>query len=156
MNWKPLQIIPQPSISIAATLRPAGLGNAIGVIGAEIYKDPADPKWNTDPEMAAYRDFMHLYRPSADMSDRMNLLGYVNASAVVQILQLCGDDITPKAIMHQASHLDRMRIPLMLPGISLSTTPTVYAAIRRMQLQRFDGKQWQPMSDVVADEEPNQ
>ena len=86
----------------------------------------------------------------------MNLLGYVNASAVIQLLQLCGDNITRQAIINQASHLDRMRTPLMLPGIALSTTPTDYTAIRQMQLQRFDGQQWQPIGDVVTDQEPQQ
>jgi branched-chain amino acid transport system substrate-binding protein len=37
-----------------------------------------------------------------------------------------------------------------MPGITLVTTPDDYAAIKQMQLQRFDGRGWVKIGAIVA------
>jgi branched-chain amino acid transport system substrate-binding protein len=41
--------------------------------------------------------------------------------------------------MHQVTHLQRFRAPMLLPGITLNSSPTDYSPIKQMCLQRFDG-----------------
>jgi branched-chain amino acid transport system substrate-binding protein len=55
IGWKPLTIINFPSGSTAGTIVPAGVNNSVGVVTGTFSKDPGDPKWNDDPDMANYR-----------------------------------------------------------------------------------------------------
>lgn len=151
LGWKPLHILSQPAVSVVGTLRPAGLDRSVGVISADFTKDPADPSWVEDPEVIAYLAFMRHYRPDADAYDRNNVGGYINAAAVVALLRLCGEGISRENVMHQATHLTGLRVPMMLPGVTMNTTPSNYAGIRQMRLQRFDGERWRPLGDIVTD-----
>jgi branched-chain amino acid transport system substrate-binding protein len=48
VNWKPLHILNGVASSVGATLKPAGLENAQGIISETFFKDPADPQWFND------------------------------------------------------------------------------------------------------------
>jgi ABC-type branched-subunit amino acid transport system substrate-binding protein len=149
LGWKPLQLLPSPASSVAATLRPAGLERSVGVVTAEFVKVPGDPSWADDPEVADYLAFLKRYYPEADPSDRMNVLGYYNAAATAYILEKCGDVLTRENLMFQATHMRDVRIPMLLPSITLSTGPTDYAAIKQIQLQRFDGTRWVGLKGTI-------
>jgi branched-chain amino acid transport system substrate-binding protein len=45
VGWKPLYIVSGINVSVVATLRPAGLDNAKGIISDTFFKDPTDPQW---------------------------------------------------------------------------------------------------------------
>ena len=45
-------------------------------------------------------------------------------------------------IMKQAASLKDFKLPLLLPGSSITTSPTDYGVIKYMKLQRFNGKSW--------------
>ena len=40
-------------------------------------------------------------------------------------------------------------MPLLLPGITVSTSPTDYYPIQAVQLQRFKGETWDLFGDVM-------
>lgn len=44
--------------------------------------------------------------------------------------------------MRQAANLRGVRIPLLLPGITINTSRTDYRPIEEMQFMRFDGERW--------------
>ena len=44
--------------------------------------------------------------------------------------------------MRQAANLRDVRIPLLLPGITINTSPTDYRPIKEMQFMHFDGERW--------------
>jgi hypothetical protein len=53
--------------------------------------------------------------------------------------------------MKAATHLpDTTILPLVLPGIKISTSPTDYQAMKGMRLVQFDGKMYKllPESDL--------
>ena len=52
--------------------------------------------------------------------------------------------------MAVATHLQGMRMPV-LPGITLSTSPTDYNPLEQMRLQRFDEKQWVLFTDAIEE-----
>jgi branched-chain amino acid transport system substrate-binding protein len=149
IGWRPLQFLPSPASSVVATLAPAGLDKSIGVVTAEFVKVPGDPSWAEDPEIADYLAFIKRYYPEADPSDRMNVLGYYNAAATVYVLKQCGEVLTRANLMFQATHMIDVRIPMLLPSITLSTSPTDYAAIKQLQLQRFDGTRWARFGSII-------
>jgi hypothetical protein len=62
---------------------------------------------------------------------------------------MCGDNLTRENLLNQMTHLQLLSVPMFLPGITMNTTPDDYAAIRQMQLQRFDGKGWESIGGVV-------
>jgi branched-chain amino acid transport system substrate-binding protein len=70
---------------------------------------------------------------------------------MLHILEQCGDKLTRENLMHVATHMQDMELPLLLPGIKLNTNPTNYRGYNQMQLVKFDGKRWVPFGDIVGE-----
>jgi branched-chain amino acid transport system substrate-binding protein len=75
IQWKPLHVLSAGSGSIAATLRPAGLENAKGLVSDFYVKDPTDPRWQDDREFKDWTAFMDKYNPGGDKTDIYNVGG---------------------------------------------------------------------------------
>jgi len=142
LGWRPLHFVPSNATSVEVVLKPAGLEKAVGLISTNFVKDPSDPDWKNDPATKDYLAFMQRYYPEADPLDTQNVVGYITAEALVQVLKQCGDDLTRENVMRQAANLKDVELPMLLPGIKLNTSPTDYTPIKQMQLRRFDGKTW--------------
>ena len=80
--------------------------------------------------------------PGADLSDALNLAGYLFAQTLEQVLRQCGGDLTRENIMRQAANLHDLRLPMLLPGSLINTSPTDYRVITQMRLVRFNGTSW--------------
>ena len=78
-----------------------------------------------------------------------NVWPYAVSSMLVKVLERCGDNLSRQNILKQATTIGALSPPLFLPGITYHVMPTDYDAIKTMQLQRFDGKQWVPLGDPV-------
>jgi branched-chain amino acid transport system substrate-binding protein len=150
IGWHPTQFLNNVSASVGATLKPAGLDKAIGIISTQYLKDPTDPRWKDDKGMLAFKAFMKKYDPAADLSDAGNVYGYSVAETMVQVLKQCGDDLTRGNAMKQAAALHDVALPLLLPGIKLNTSPTRFYPIDQEQLVKFDGKTWVPFGTAVS------
>jgi branched-chain amino acid transport system substrate-binding protein len=150
IGWKPLHFVVYTSISVKAVLQPAGLEKAVGLMSATFVKDPTDPQWKDDPAVKEWRSWMGTYYPGGDTSEIYNIYAYVNAQLLVQILKLCGDDLTRENVMKQAGNLKQVELPLLLPGIRVNTSPTDYDPIEQLQLMRFDGKEWVRFGEVIG------
>ena len=93
------------SASVGAVLTPAGLDKSVGLITAIYLMDPADPQWKNDPAFKAYKAWFEKYYPEGDIKDVFNVAGYLIAEGVVQVLKMCGDDLSRENVMKQmASH----------------------------------------------------
>ena len=151
MGWKPLELVTQASASIASVLQPAGLEKSVGVISSSFLKDPTDLQWNDDAGKKEWLAWMKRYYPSGSVSEIYNVVGYTMAQAMVEILRRCGDDLTRENIMRQATSLRSVELPMLLPGIRITTSPTDYRVIKQLQLMRFDGKQWLLFGGVIGE-----
>ena len=69
---------------------------------------------------------------------------------MVQVLKQCGDDLTRENVMKQAANLKNFKLPLLLPGITINTSPTDFSPIEQAQLAKFDGKQWVLFGEVIG------
>ena len=143
INWKPLHIMTSVSVSIAGTLKPAGLDKSVGIVSMGYIKDPNDPRWDDDPGMKGWRAWMEKYYPEGDKSDVANNYGYSIAQTLVQVLKQCGSDLSRENIMRQAANLHDLELPLLLPGIRINTSPTDYRPVKQMQPMRFNGRNWE-------------
>ncbi len=150
LNWKPLHLVSNVSISVGSVIAPAGPDKAVGMVSAAYVKDNSDPQWADDPGMTEWRDFMKRYMPEADLSDAIYPYAHAAAGALVQVLKQCGDDLSRANIMKQAASLDGLELPVLLPGIKASTSADNFHPIRSMQLQRFNGKSWAVFGSVIS------
>lgn len=92
---------------------------------------------------------MTRYYPAGDADDQTNFAGYSWAYALEHVLRKCGDDLSRENLMFQATHLQSFRIPMLLPGITMNTSPTDYRPIKQFVLHRFDGARWVPITGVM-------
>jgi branched-chain amino acid transport system substrate-binding protein len=53
-------------------------------------------------------------------------------------------------VMEQAANLHELSLPMLLPGITINTSPTNFAPIKQVQLARFDGERWQLFGPVIS------
>jgi branched-chain amino acid transport system substrate-binding protein len=93
---------------------------------------------------------MKKYNPSANLGDVQGGIGYTYAQTLVAVLKACGDNLTRENIMKQAANLHDLKMPMLLPGITLSTSPTDFAPIKQMQLEKFDGTTWRLFGNVIS------
>ena len=143
LAWRPMQFLTYTSQSISGVLEPAGLENAIGILSGSYAKDPTDPRWKDDPDMMEYFEWVQKYNPNANGNDFFVAAGYQYAAALVLLLRQCGDDLSRENIMRRATSLHDFPIPLLLPGITLNTSPTDYQPIKQLRETRFNGKFWE-------------
>lgn len=142
LNWNPLHIIGGSAASLETVLKPAGLEASKGLVTTQFLKQPGDPAWANDEEIKAYKEFLKKYAPSANPDDYSVLVAYMNVNGVTLALKKCGDELTRENLIRQATSLHGERLPLMLPGISISTNPDDYAAFKTLRIAVFDGTSW--------------
>ena len=151
-GWKPRDfIVPTSSTSINSILGPAGLDKAAGLIAASNNKSVSDPQWDNDPGMATYRAFLATYMPGQDPNDTSLITGYHGAMMIVQILKQCGDDLSRANVMRQAANMRDLRLPMLLPGVAVNTSPDDFLPYQQMRMQRFDGRRWLMFGDLIED-----
>jgi len=150
IGWRPLMFLPDISSSVGGSLRPAGVEKAVGVISGGFLKDPSDPQWQDDPDVKAWNVFMDKYLPNMDRGETAPVFATAWGNVLKKMIAACGDNLTRDCIMYQATHLANVTVPMLLPGVTINTTPTDYRAIKQLQLQRFDGVKYQRFGDVLS------
>ena len=152
IGWKPAQYMTNVSASVTSVMKPAGFDNGQGIITAAYLKDPTDKRWEDDAEMKTWRAWMDKYMPGANQGDANYVYAYSVSFLMQQTLAKCGDTLTHENVMKQAANFQKLRVPMLLPGITVSTSPTDYYPIQAVQLQRFKGETWDLFGEVMAAE----
>jgi branched-chain amino acid transport system substrate-binding protein len=147
--WKPVHYLNNVSASVAAVMKPAGFDNAQGIITASYLKDATDKQWDDDAEMKTWRAWMSKWMPGANPADANHIYGYAVTFLMHETLKKCGDTLTRENVMRQAANHQKLRVPLLLPGILVNTSPTDFYPIQAVQLQRFKGETWELFGDVM-------
>ena len=150
LGWKPLNYVVSVSSSIKGALEPAGLDNSTGLLTALAFKTPTDPRWADSPDVKEFAAFLKEWYPKGDMGDGSNVTGYISAFMTAKILEMCGNDLTRENLLKQATTLTKVQAPLLLPGITITTTPQRYSPYTQMQIARFDGKSWVPEGEIIS------
>jgi branched-chain amino acid transport system substrate-binding protein len=140
IDWHPLHIIDSNGALVKPALTSAGLDKSVGVVTAQYLKDPTDLGWDNDPGMKEFLAWRAKYAPESDLANPVWVYGYTMAQALVVVLKQAGKDLTRESIMQAATNLpDTTTLPMVLPGIKISTSPTDYRAMKGLRLVRFDG-----------------
>ena len=154
LNWKPVHILDINATSVGAVMKPAGLEASKGVISVNYGKDPLDPTWKDDPGMKKYFEFMAKYYPDGDKDSSFNSYGYMTTELLIHVLKACGDNLTRENVLKQATHLKNVQLDLLLPGISVSTTPDDYRVNKQLQMMKFNGERWEMFGPILEDVGP--
>ncbi len=124
LGWKPLTYLSAVSTSIKTVLEPAGLENSEGLITALAIKRPEDPRWENEKDVQGLQGVSQAmvsvgksWLTAATSPDIMA------AFVTVRILELCGNNLTRENLLKQATNLTDLAAPLLLPGITITTTP---------------------------------
>jgi branched-chain amino acid transport system substrate-binding protein len=152
IGWKPVQYLNNVSAQVATTMKPAGFENVQGVITAQYLMDPTDKQWDDTPEMKTWREWMGKYNSGANLADVNYIFAYTVSFVMQETLKKCGDNLTRENVMKQAANHQKLKVPLLLPGITVSTSPTDFYPIQAVRLQRFKGETWELFGDVLAAE----
>ena len=150
IGWKPAHFLTNVSISVGSVIRPAGPEKAVGIISASYGKDPTDPQWQSGTEYKDWLAWMQKYNASSNTADTNAVYGYNVSQTLIHVLKMCGNDLTRENIMKQAANIQDLKLPMLLPGIVVSTSATDFAPIKQMQLQKFDGTTWQLFGEVIT------
>jgi branched-chain amino acid transport system substrate-binding protein len=151
IGWKPDLLFVPTSASSISFLAPAGLENATGLISSANQKDSIDVQWADDAGVKEFFAFMQQYLPNADLNNSNYAAGYHYASLLVKVLNACKDDFSRENIMRQAASLREVPLPLLLPGITVTTGADDYLPFQQMRLRRFDGKSWVGFGELLDD-----
>ena len=151
MGWKPIHFLTNVSVSVGGVMKPAGYEASQNILSANYMKDPKDKQWDTDSAMKEWRAFMNKYYPEGDQDDGSTVFGYGVAKGLVQVLTQCKDELTHENIMKQAANLN-FEIGVYLPGTKIKTSPTDFAPLEQLQMQRFKGESWELFGPMMSGE----
>ena len=149
LGWKPVHYLNNISVSVAAVMKPAGFENAQGIITASYLMDATDKQWADNPEMKAWSAWMDKWMAGANKADANYIYGYAVSFLMCETLKRCGDELTRANLMKQAAGFQKFRVPLLLPGILINTSPTDFYPIQAVQLQRFKGETWELFGEIM-------
>ncbi len=152
LEWKPMHVMTDVSISIGAVMKPAGLENSEGILSATYIKDASDSQWANDPGMKKFMAFIDKYVPGANLSDANLVYAYAVAQTMVQVLQQCGDNLTRENVMKQAASLKDFAPDTLLPGVKINTSATDYAPIEQLRMIQFKAGKWEMFGDIISAE----
>ncbi|WP_375784569.1 ABC transporter substrate-binding protein [Bradyrhizobium sp. Pha-3] len=150
LEWRPQVFLGAGNASVRATLKPAGFETAQGILAFATRMDPGNPLWAGTPDMKQYMAFLDRYVPNADRADDLYAIGYTAAATAAHVIRQCGDQLTRANILHQATSLKNFAAPLLIPGITLNTTPSDYVPIKQFQLMRFKGEAYEKVGGLLT------
>ena len=152
LGWKPAHLVCSTASGVESVLKPAGLDRSEGLISTAYAKDPFDPAWANDPDVQKYVSWVKTNLPQGAPADPGYIVGYMASALVEYVLRQAQDGLTRANILNVASHLDKPPVPLLLPGITVHTTPANYNIIGRFQVQQFRDGRWVRLGNVVSGE----
>jgi branched-chain amino acid transport system substrate-binding protein len=152
LEWKPMHLMTDVSISIGAVMKPAGLEASEGVLSAGYLKDASDPQWKDDEGMKKFMAFADKYMPGANISDANTVYGYAAAQTMVQVLKQAGDTLTRENVMKQAASLKDFAADTLVPGIKINTSASDFAPIEQLKMMQFRNGQWVLFGDIISAE----
>jgi branched-chain amino acid transport system substrate-binding protein len=152
LEWKPMHVMTDVSISIGAVMKPAGFEASEGVLSAGYLMDASDPQWKDNAGMKKFFAFAEKYMPGANLADTNLVYGYAAAQTMVQVLKQAGDDMTRENVMKQAASLKNFAPDTVIPGVAINTSATDFAPIEQLKMMQFKNGQWVLFGDIISAE----
>jgi branched-chain amino acid transport system substrate-binding protein len=98
--------------------------------------------------MKEFKSALAKYEPRANPEDPNCVFGWSAAATLVEALKAM-EEPTRDALMEAVRNMD-LELPTLLPGIEVKTSGTEDGyPIEAMQIQRFEGENWQLQGEVI-------
>jgi branched-chain amino acid transport system substrate-binding protein len=152
LGWSPLHLVCSIASGVEGVLKPAGLENAEGLISTAYSKDPFDPTWADDADVKTFLNWEKASLTQGNPRDSGVVVGYIASFLAAYVLEKAGTNLTRENVLNVATHLDNLRVPMLLPGITVTTSPSDYSVINRFQIQRFASGRWVPVGKTISGE----
>jgi branched-chain amino acid transport system substrate-binding protein len=152
LSWNPAVYVTGGASGVPATTEAAKGRSDLNLYTGTFFKDWNDPKWKDDAALGEFFNFMNKYLPGVTVADFAPVYGYSVAQTLVNVLERCGNDLSRANIMKQASSISRLSLPLLTPGITVSTSPEDHFPIEQLQLGKWNGATWKPEGEVISAE----
>jgi branched-chain amino acid transport system substrate-binding protein len=152
LGWAPLHLVCSIANGVEGVLKPAGLENAEGLISTAYAKDPFDPAWADDADVKSFLDWVKANLTQGNPRDSGVVVGYIASFLAAHVLAEAGSTLTRENVLNIATHLNNLHVPMLLPGITVTTSPTDYSVINRFQIQRFESGRWVPVGKTMSGE----
>jgi branched-chain amino acid transport system substrate-binding protein len=149
LGWNAVRYITNVSVSIATVLKPAGLDKSKGLITGGYVLDVTDPRYKDEPSLKAWKDFTSKYMSATEYLDVNAAYAFGAAATMIQVLKQCGNDLSRENVMKEAANLKNFAAPLLIPGITINTSPDNFSPIRQLQLLTFNGTSWLPSGEIL-------
>jgi branched-chain amino acid transport system substrate-binding protein len=149
LGWNAERYITNVSVSIATVLKPAGLDKSKGLISGGYVIDVNDERYKDNPDLKAWKDFTSKYMSAAEYNDVNASYAFGAAGTMIQVLKQCGNDLSRDNVMKQAANVKNFPAPLLIPGITINTSPDNFSPIRQLQLITFNGTNWEPFGAIL-------
>ena len=149
LDWKVQHVLLAGASGIATVLRPAGLAASTGAVTALWLKSPENPIWDHDEGMKEYRAFMREWAPNEALEN--TVFEYATAQMIVEVLKKCGDDLSRENLIHQATNIRGLQLPMFLPGVTINVSPSARIGWRKARVARFDGSKWLLLDEIGSD-----
>lgn len=147
LQWKPVRILAGGAIGSLRAVLASEI--AKGLVSMSFYRDPGDPKLETEAQGQEYFAFMKKYVPNDNAREMAAVLAYVAAQVGAEILSKSGNNLTRENLLEVANHLKDVHPKLVPDGVTIATSPTDYLPIKRARLVEFDGSSWTPFDDPI-------
>ncbi|MHC2332827.1 ABC transporter substrate-binding protein [Bradyrhizobium sp. USDA 4454] len=149
LGWKVQHVLLSGVSSISSVLRPAGLAASTGAVTALWLKSPEDTAWDADTGMKEFRAFMKEWAPNEDIDN--SVFAYATAQMIVEVLTNCGDDLSRENLIHQATNIRGLQLPMFLPGVTINISPSARIGWKKARMARFDGSRWLLLDEIGGD-----
>jgi branched-chain amino acid transport system substrate-binding protein len=157
LGWTPAHVITNSVSATDAFLTIATKsGSTItnGTLTVSYLLDPANPIYNKQPGMKAYRQIMAKYDPKGNANDGLNLYGVAKAWTTVQILQAAGKNLTRAGLMKAARNMSftaagKNANPFALPGVDIRTKGSYQYPISQVNLVQYTNNVFQPLGKLI-------
>ena len=149
LNWKPMQFLASAASSVVAVLTPAGLPASQDIMTIAYLKDPKDPQWGKDEGVKRFLAFMDAYMPR-EHHDLDAVQGYNSAQMLEVVLRQCAGDFSRANVMRQAENMKNIQLDMLLPGVTINTSPTEHRPYTHVQLMEFKGDSWRATGSVLS------
>lgn len=150
MDWNTTMYVALGAANFPATTDPTKGRSGVNLITGVFAKEPRDAAWDQDAGMQAYKAFMKKYLPSEDVNDGLPALAFNTGTLLVQVLKQAGSDLSRENVLRQAESLKDVELPLLLPGIRVSTGKDDHYPVKQLRLARWDGARWTAFGDMLS------
>jgi len=141
LGWTAEQVLISTSTS-ASILNAAGKAAAQGIVAAHYVKQIGSKRWENDPGVRTWQALRAKRLPNITPDNSTAFLGYGVAVLMHQILERCGDELTHENLLRQATSLQGITTPALLPGISYAATPTDYSPFNALIMGKYNDGEW--------------